>query len=86
VRIERDKKGKWSFLMEKKAASDGVLKAVVGKLGGIFKRVLGKIGSIFPRGCCGAGASWMAAESYSACRLKEIIFIFSRDIQKNSRR
>lgn len=37
VRIERDKKGKWSFLMEKKAASDGVLKAVVGKLGGIFK-------------------------------------------------
>lgn len=38
VRIKRDKKGKWSFLVEKKAASDGVLKAVVGKLAGIVNK------------------------------------------------
>jgi hypothetical protein len=36
VRIERDKEGKWSFLLEKKAASDGLLKAVAGKLAGLM--------------------------------------------------
>ncbi len=38
VRIERDKKGKWSFLMEKKSASDGILKAVVGKLASLMAK------------------------------------------------
>ena len=38
VKIEYDKKGKWSFLVERKAASDSLLKSVVQKIGGLMSR------------------------------------------------
>ncbi len=38
VNIDRDKKGRWSFSVKKKSASDGLLKEVVGKLGGLMSK------------------------------------------------